>query len=209
MLPIIYHNLLSKRLIAILIATCLTTVHADSIVDTSSIVLTDENNKQVTINSYNGYLKLVFFGYSHCPDVCPLTLFYIASALKSLENDANKIKVLFISVDPKRDTPEVLSKYTDAFHKSIIGLSGSYDQIMTATSNFRTTFGYNLNEKGKEKTLSKAEYEEIPTTMNYVPYHSSQLYILDVEGELVDIIGYGSKHEFIAKKLKQYLELVK
>ncbi len=209
MLHLIYHNLLSKCLIAILITSCLTTAQADNIVDTSSIVLTDENNKQVTINNYDGYLRLVFFGYSHCPDVCPLTLFYIASALKSLENDVNKIKVLFITVDPKRDTPEVLLKYTDAFHQSIIGLSGSYDQIMTATSKFRTTFGYNLNEKGKEKTLNKAEYEEISATMNYVPYHSSQIYILDVEGELVDIIGYGSKPEFIAKKLKEYLELVK
>ena len=205
MLALINHNLLNKCLIAILIAASLNIAQADSIVDTSSIVLTDENNKKVSINSYDGYLRLVFFGYSHCPDICPLTLFYVGSALKSLEKDVNKIKVLFISVDPKRDTPEVLLKYTDAFHQAIIGLTGSYDQILMATSKFRTAFGYNINEKDKEKTLNKAEYEETPTTMNYVPYHSSQLYILDEEGKLVDIIGYGSKPEFIAEKIKEYL----
>ena len=112
---------------------------------------------------------LFFLDFPHCPDICPLTLFYVASALQSLESDADKIKVLFISVDPKRDTPDVLSKYTNAFHHSIIGMTGTYDQLVTAASKFRTTFGYNLNEKGKEKTLNKAEYEAMPATTNYVP----------------------------------------
>ncbi len=178
-------------------------------IDTSQVELIDESGRPVTIDSYEGYLRLVFFGFSHCPDICPLTLFYTASALRSLEQGADKVRVLFISVDPKRDTPEVLARYTGAFHDSVIGLTGTYEQIETATKNFRTTFGFNLREGGKERALDKDEYLSIPADAPYTPYHSSQIYILDPNGDLLDIIGYGSKADLIAEKIREHLPAIR
>jgi len=192
--------------LAVILAIGTGTVPA-SIIDVSGVNLIDETGQPVTIDSFDGYLRLVFFGYTHCPDICPLTLFYTASALKTLGKDAaDNVRVLFVSVDPKRDTPEVLARYTGSFHESIIGLTGTYEQIRTAAASFRTSFGYNLREKGKEKSLDKEEYLSLPADAPYVPYHSSQIYVLGPEGDLLDIIGYGSKTDAIAEKIQAYLD---
>jgi protein SCO1/2 len=172
-----------------------------------SFELTDENGDIVTADNYSGKLRLVFFGFASCPDICPITLQNIGIALKSIGVEAEQMTVLFISVDPKRDTPEVLKQYTDAFHPSIIGLTGTYEQLLAVTSGFRTTFGYNLSdENGQERPLGKDEYEALPDTANYFPYHSSQVYLIGPKNELLDIIGYGSKPPEIEKKLRSHID---
>jgi protein SCO1/2 len=180
---------------------------ATSVIETKSTGLIDETGKQAAIDDYNGLYRLVFFGYTHCPDVCPLTMYYVATALRSLGEAANSIRVLFISIDPKRDTPEALAKYTDAFHPSIIGFTGSYDDLKAAASGFRATFGYTVEEDGSERTLSPEEYETMPVGAPYVPFHSSQIYLLDREGTLLDIIGYGSKPADIAAKIRENIDI--
>ena len=118
---------------------------------------------------------------------------------------AEKTRVLFISIDPKRDTPEILAKYTDAFHKAVIGLTGDYENILQLTMGFHTTFGYSIRVDNQERPLSREEYATISSEANYTPYHSSQIYLLDTEGELVDIIGYGSVPKQIADKIREHI----
>ena len=124
-----------------------------------SFELVDESGNTATSEMYNGNLRLVFFGYTSCPDICPITLQNISMALNSMGPLAEQVTVLFISVDPKRDTPERLRVYTDAFHPSIVGLTGTYQQIANVTEGFRTTFGYSLTgDTGQERPLGEDEY---------------------------------------------------
>lgn len=135
------------------------------------------------------------------------TLQNISIALNALGPLAEDVSVLFISVDPKRDTPEVLKTYTDAFHPPVVGLTGTYDQLSAVTSGFRTTFGYTLaSDDGQDRPLNKAEHEALPETASYFPYHGSQVYLIGKNDELLDIIGYGSRPRVIAKKLRTYLD---
>lgn len=205
-----------NRFLALLVATVLVIVaacqeaplpapeHAADI--DSSFELVDESGNDVLSEMYSGTLRLVFFGYTSCPDICPITLQNIGMALNSMGSLAEHVTVLFISVDPKRDTPERLLRYTDAFHPSIIGLTGSYRQIAAVTEGFRTTFGYNLTgEGGQERPLGEDEYARLATTASYTPYHSSQVYVIGKNNELLDIIGYGSMPQQIEATLRVHL----
>ena len=177
------------------------------IVINANVNLTAETGETVTIDRYNPFLRLVFFGYTQCPDICPLTMYFVAGALKSLGPDAERVRVLFISIDPRRDTPAVLARYTEAFHPSIIGLSGATAAIDAITEEFHTTYGYTLMEDGRERPVDRREYETLTVDTPYVPYHSSQIYILDRNNRLVDIIGYGSDSADIAARIRQYLDV--
>ncbi len=170
-----------------------------------SFELVDESGNTVTEASYAGQLQLVFFGFTSCPDICPITLHNIAAALNSLGLPASNVGVLFISIDPNTDTPERLKVYTDAIHPSIIGLTGTYDQLLDVTAGFRTTFGFSRMADGQGSPLSREEYEALPPTEAYVPYHSSQVYLVGPDGALLDIIGYGSKPALIADNLSAHL----
>lgn len=205
-----------KRLTILILATALSSVSACqkspeqvwvSAPDLNiSFELTDESGKVVGSDMYGGRLRLVFFGFASCPDICPVTLQNIGMALNSLGPLAEQVTVLFISVDPKRDTPDVLKDYTDAFHPSVIGLTGTYEQLLAVTSGFRTTFGYTLtSEDGQDRPLSREDYESLAPDASYFPFHSSQVYVIGVNDELLDIIGYGSKPPLIEEKLRSHL----
>ncbi len=173
----------------------------------TSFELIDEAGNAVTSEEYSGSLRLIFFGFTSCPDICPITLQNISMALNSMDSLAEQVTVLFISVDPKRDTPRRLQQYTDAFHPSIIGLTGTYEQILAVTTGLRTTFGYNLSEDdGLERALNRDDYEALPLTASYSPYHSSQVYVVGADDNLLDIIGYGSTPSQIEKNLRTYLD---
>lgn len=172
----------------------------------SSFELVDESGRAVTAEDYAGRIRLVFFGYTYCPDICPITLHNIATALGSLGSLADQVTVLFISVDPKRDKPEILRNYTDAFHPSVVGLTGSYEQLQAVTRGFRTTFGFTLSRDGSDTPLDKNMYAAALATDPYIPFHSSQIYVLGRNGELFDIIGYGSKPSLIEARLRALLD---
>ncbi|MBF8269484.1 MAG: electron transporter [Gammaproteobacteria bacterium] len=181
---------------------------ANEIVINANVNLLAESGEPITINDYKSYLRLIFFGYTQCPDICPLTMYFVAGALKSLGPDAERVRVLFITIDPKRDTPAVLAKYTDAFHSSIIGLSGAVATIDGITEALHTTYGYTLMEDGRERPVSRSEYEALTADAPYVPYHSSQIYILDQKDRLVDVIGYGSDSADMAVRIREHLETI-
>ena len=180
-------------------------VQAVDLTDGLEIPLIDEQGRETSIAGYDGQYRLVFFGYTFCPDICPLTLLQVGRALKSIDDIENKLIPLFISIDPIRDNPDKLRQYTDAFHPDLVGLSGEYDDLVELNRQFRTTFGFTAEVDGQEQSLDKEQYLSMSADSHYVPYHSSQIYLLDRNGELLDIIGYGSQANQIADKINSFL----
>ncbi len=131
--------------------------------------LTSADGKAMTEADFKGRKALVFFGYTYCPDVCPLTLFNLGKALETVPAD-KRPATLFVSVDPERDTPDKLKQYvaSNGFPKDIVGLTGTQDQLTAMTAAFRTQFG-----RGESDGAS-----------GYLVSHSSILYLMDKDWKL-------------------------
>lgn len=131
--------------------------------------LTDENGQTVTAQNFLGKVTLLYFGYTHCPDVCPTTLSTLAHALKAMDSKkADEVRVLFVSVDPKRDTPELLKSYTNAFAPQVIGLTGDPQQLDALSKRYRVSYGYGKPDQNG----------------NYEVYHSSAIFVFDGTGKI-------------------------
>ena len=103
----------------------------------SDFTLINHDGQTVTQDDYKGRWQLVFFGFTHCPDICPTTLAYMGSVLDQLGSDASQVAPLFVTVDPERDTPEVLKDYVANFHPQLIGLTGNTAQVADAAEAFK------------------------------------------------------------------------
>ena len=132
--------------------------------------LTSGDGKPVTDTDFRGKYMLVYFGYTYCPDVCPTTLNAVADALDKLGPKADKIKPLFITVDPKRDTPAVVKQFAAAFGTRIEGLTGSAAQIATVAKEYRVYY---------------AEHRTGPGPDDYTMDHSSVLYLMGPDGRFI------------------------
>lgn len=143
--------------------------------------------KIVTDADVRGAPFLVFFGYTHCPDICPTTLFQLAQVLHALGPDA-KIKVLFITVDPERDTPELMQEYAQSFDKRIIGLSGDRAAVDKVIAAYRVY--------ARKEPAANGEY-----TMD----HSSVIYLMDRDGKFVQAFNLQRPPEQAAAELKPLL----
>ncbi|NII11681.1 SCO family protein [Oleiagrimonas sp. C23AA] len=128
--------------------------------------LTNDDGKAVTAADYKGKITLLYFGYTHCPDVCPLTMTRMHVLMQRLGKLADDTQFLFVSVDPARDTPKVLHQYVTAFDKHAVGLTGSRDAIRALAKRYRAAF-----DRGKEKDHG-----------GYDVNHSSAIYIFDAQG---------------------------
>ena len=145
----------------------------------------------VSFNDTKGKVGLLFFGYAHCPDVCPATMVNFGQALDKLsESERSKVKALFISLDPKRDTPKIMKKYVNFFHSEIIGLTGSDEEIEAASKSFLIAF-----EKDKPNELG-----------NYSMNHSTYIFITRPDGALGNLIGHKSSPEEIVGLLRYWLK---
>jgi protein SCO1 len=129
--------------------------------------LTDDHGQTVTAANYRGKITLLYFGYTHCPDVCPLTLAHLHVVLQKLGQSADNVRILFVSVDPTRDTPAVLHDYVNAFDPRAIGLTGSPADIEALTKRYRAAF---TREPGKADG-------------SYDVSHSSGIYLFDANGK--------------------------
>jgi protein SCO1/2 len=132
--------------------------------------LIDGDGKPVTDQTWRGKYLLVYFGYTYCPDVCPTTLTNVAAALDKLGPKADQIQPLFITVDPKRDTPSVVKQYAAAFSPRLIGLTGTAQQIDTAAKEYRVYY---------------AEHRTGPGPDDYSMDHSSVLYLMGPDGRFI------------------------
>lgn len=130
--------------------------------------LTDDNGKAVTGADYRGKVTLLYFGYTHCPDVCPTTLAQTVAALRKLGAAGDDVRILFVSVDPARDTPAVLHAYAGAFDKKrrVVGLTGSPGAIEALSKRYRSAFT-------REPSSKSGDYEVT---------HSAGIYVFDRDG---------------------------
>jgi protein SCO1 len=129
--------------------------------------LTDDNGRTVTAADYSGKVVLMYFGYTHCPDVCPLTLTQLHVILQRLGAPADDARILFVSVDPARDTPEIMHAYVNAFDKRAVGLVGSARDTEALAKRYRSAF---TREPDKGDGI-------------YDVSHSSAIYIFDRDGK--------------------------
>jgi protein SCO1 len=132
-----------------------------------SLALTDHSGKPRTLADFKGKVVVIFFGFTQCPDVCPTTLAQMGKVVKELGADGDKVQVLFVSVDPERDTRELLKQYTTAFHPSFLGLSGDAEATARAAKEFKIYV---------QKQPAKGG--------GYTVDHSAGTFILDQHGRL-------------------------
>jgi protein SCO1/2 len=133
-------------------------------------VLQDGNGKQVTDRDFRGKYMLVYFGYTFCPDVCPTTLNEVSEALDHLGAKADRLQPIFITVDPKRDTPAVVKQYVAAFTPKLLGLTGTPDEIAKVANEYRVYY---------------AEHRTGPGPNDYTMDHSSVLYLMGPDGRFI------------------------
>lgn len=150
--------------------------------------LTDQNGKAVTDNNLKGKPTLIFFGYTHCPDVCPTSLFEISEVLRAMGKDADKVNAVFISVDPERDTPATMKDYLSSFDPHLEGLSG--DPAETA----------------KVITSYRVYAKKVPTKDgDYTMDHTALVYLMDRDGRFVSPFNLKRTPQEAAADLKRYL----
>lgn len=150
--------------------------------------LTDQTGKAVTDKDLKGKPTLIFFGYTHCPDVCPTSLFEMSEVLRAMGKDADKVNAVFISVDPERDTPATMKDYLSSFDPHLEGLSG--DPAETA----RVITSYRVYAK------------KVPTKDgDYTMDHTALIYLMDREGRFVSPFNLKRTPEEAAADLKRYL----
>jgi len=150
--------------------------------------LTDQTGQTVTEKSMQGHPTLVFFGFTHCPDVCPTTLFEMSEVLKAMGKDADGVNAYYISVDPERDTAAAMKEYLSSFDPRLKGLTGSPDQIAKVLSEYRVY--------ARKVPLKDGDY-----TMD----HTALIYLMDRDGKFVSPFNINRKPEEAASDLKRYL----
>jgi len=152
-----------------------------------SLELADHTGKLRRLEDFRGRAVVLFFGFTHCPDVCPTTLADIAQALKALGPQAERVQVLMVSVDPERDTPESLAKYVTAFDPRFLGLRGELDATKKVASEFKIYF-----EKRKQGE-------------SYTVDHSAQSYVIDPQGRLRLLVRHDRIGQDLAEDLRALL----
>jgi len=149
--------------------------------------LIDQNGQMVTDQDLKGRPFLVFFGFTHCPDVCPTTLFEVSEILRALGPDADRTRALFITVDPERDTPAVMKDYLGAFEgASIVGLTGTPKQVSAVEA------AYHIQAQRREGADG-----------DYTMDHTSMIHIMGPDGRFVSLVYAMAQPERIAQRLKQ------
>jgi protein SCO1/2 len=152
--------------------------------------LSDHTGKQRSLTDFAGKVVVVFFGFTHCPDVCPTTLAELAVAMKKIGADGDRVQVLMVTVDPARDTAEVLSQYVTAFDPRFLGMRGSPEEIARVAREF------------------KVIYQRVEGTHpeNYTMDHSAGTYVFDTQGRIRLYVSYGRGPEVFAHDIAQLLK---
>lgn len=153
------------------------------------LALPDTDGTPRTLADWKGKVAVVFFGYTQCPDVCPATMVEIAEARKALGADGDKLQAIFVTVDPERDTPEILKAYMANFGPNAIGLRGSPEQLAAAAKEF------------------KVIYAKVPgkTAGSYTMDHSAAAFVFDPQGRVRLYVPYGSDPLKLAADVKTLL----
>jgi len=151
--------------------------------------LTDTEGKTRTLSDFKGKVVVVFFGFAQCPDVCPATLADMAEVRKRLGKDGERVQVVFITVDPARDTPQVLGAYMRNFDPSFVALTGTAEQIEKTTKDFKVFFA---KVPGKSANT-------------YTVDHTAASYVFDREGKVRLFVRYGQPVDAVVADIKRLL----
>lgn len=157
----------------------------------SDFELLDHEGGRRRADDFRGQWMLVFFGYTFCPDVCPTTLATVSAVLDELGAAAEQVQPLFVTVDPERDSPEVLADYVQAFHPRVVGLTGSAEEIAQTAANYRVYY-------------ARVEQEDVPG--GYVMDHSAFIYLVDPQGRFVQPFSHQGSVDEIVAALRAHLE---
>ena len=155
----------------------------------SSFILTDVNNNPITEESFKGPASALFFGFTHCPDVCPMTLTKLKIVSEQLKQDQNKLKIFFISIDPKRDTPEIVKDYLESFGEQFIGITGEPEKIFKLSRSWGIIKEQIFNKDG-----------------TYTLNHSSPIILLK-DGKYAATIRQQDDIKKSLKKIKKHLKI--
>jgi len=188
----------ASRFLAVLAAACLLAAckgapsfQGSDITGThlgQGLALTDQDGKPATLRDYAGKVVVVFFGFTQCPDVCPTALAELAQVMQALGDDADRVQVVLITVDPERDTPPVLRRYVKAFDPRFAGLTGTPEQIRQAAGSF------------------KAYYAKVPhPDGGYTMDHSAAFYLLDKQGEARVLANNTAGADALAHDIRELL----
>ncbi|QFR34949.1 SCO family protein [Ancylobacter sp. TS-1] len=150
--------------------------------------LVDQDGQKVTQDSFRGEPTLVFFGFTHCPDICPTALFEMSQTFEALGPDARKINGLFITVDPERDTAEVMKSYLGSFHPSIQGLTGTPEQIADVIKAYRV-YAKKVPTQGGDYTMD----------------HTAIIYLMGKDGGFIAPFNLKRPPDEAAAELRRYL----
>ena len=151
--------------------------------------LTDAQGAQRTLQDFRGKVVVLFFGYTQCPDACPTTLSELAAVMQTLGADASRVQVLFVTVDPERDTPALLAQYVPAFNPAFVGLRGDADATATVAKEFKILY----------------QKQPGPTPGSYSVDHSTGTFLFDPEGRLRVYVSYGRGPEVFAHDIEALL----
>jgi len=156
----------------------------------SQLEMPDQSGKLRRLTDFKGKVVVIFFGYTHCPDVCPTNLAELAGAMQLLGPQAEKVQVLFVSVDPERDLPDMLGRYVTAFHPSFLALRGDPELTRKTATDF------------------KVFYEKVPGAApdSYTVNHSTGSFIYDPKGMLRLYASHGMGAEAFASDIRQLLQ---
>jgi cytochrome oxidase Cu insertion factor (SCO1/SenC/PrrC family) len=150
--------------------------------------LIDHHNQPFALNQLEGKLVLLFFGYTYCPDICPTELANLAAVFDALGDQADKVQGLFVSLDPARDTPEVLANYVGYFHPGMVGLTGSEAEVQQLAKQYRVNYQRHERADG-----------------GYSIDHSANLYLINGQGELTAVVPYGLPPEHVLEMVQGIL----
>ena len=154
----------------------------------SSFSLNDVNNEIITETSFEGPLTAIFFGFTNCPDVCPMTLNNLDLAIKNLDQEKkDKFKVFFVSIDPERDSPQVIKNYLNSFENKIYGITGDPKKVFLMSKSWGVLSEKIFTEDG-----------------NYLINHSSSIILLK-DGKYLNRISHHANYEDIFKSINKYL----
>ncbi|MDH5339889.1 MAG: SCO family protein [Rubrivivax sp.] len=154
-----------------------------------TLALTDQHGKPRTLEDFKGKVSVVFFGYTQCPDVCPGTMAELAQIRRALGRDGERLQGIFVTVDPERDTPEVLKSYLRSFDPSFIALRGTPEQTKAAAKEFKVFYA---TTPGKTPT-------------SYTVDHTAGSFVFDAKGRVRLFVRYGSGADALAEDLKKLL----
>ena len=155
--------------------------------------LVDQNGQPITEQAFRGKPTALFFGFTHCPEVCPTTLFELDGWLKQVDPNATGLQAYFVTVDPERDTPEILGRYISNVTNRVTGIAGDPGTIAEVVKGFRVY-------------AKKIPLDEAQPDGDYTMDHTASIFLLDAEGRFKGTIAYGENPDTAIKKLENLMK---